>query len=135
MRAKVAMKLCAILSLSLICCWFYGAGAAEEQKTAEAPKLVSSEPADGAKDVKLDIGVIRLSFDRNMKENSWTLWKSDKGEFPALEVENKEPSQWQNPQTLELKIRKLKPKTTYAIQLNSETKQGFRSAEDDVALV
>jgi len=131
MSAKVARKLWVILSISLVCLWFYGSGRAE-QKAEEAPKLVASEPADGAKDVKLDIGVVRLHFDRNMKENTWTLWKSDKGEILPLEGENKEP--WQNPQTFELKIQKLKPKTTYAIQLNSETRQGFRSAEENVAL-
>jgi len=80
---------------------------------AEPPKLVRSEPADGAKDVKLDMGVLRLHFDRNMKENTWTLWKSDKGEFPPLEGENKEP--WRDPKTFELKVQKLKPNTAYAI--------------------
>ncbi len=99
---------------------------------ANPPELAESEPPNGATGVKLDIGVIRLHFDRNMKMNSWTLWGSDKGEFPP--VEDAEASPWRDPRCAEIKIKTFQPNTTYALQLNSDRRQGFRSAEGDSPL-
>ena len=99
---------------------------------AAPPALVRSEPADGAKGVSTSVGVLRFWFDKNMKQNSWTFWQSDKAEFPAMKDADDAP--WRDPRCIELQVGKLKPGTTYAVQLNSASKQGFRSAQGDEPL-
>jgi hypothetical protein len=99
---------------------------------AAPPALVRSEPADGAKGVPTSVGVLRFWFDKNMKQNSWTFWQSEKAEFPHMKGANDTP--WRDPRCVELQVGKLKPGTTYAVQLNSESKQGFRSAQGDEPL-
>jgi hypothetical protein len=102
--------------------------------SAQPPKVTKSRPVDGATEVPRDVGVLLVFFDRNMKQNQWTLWTSEKGEFPPLAAPEENP--WRDPRTLELRLEPLKAGTTYAVQLNSAKakKQGFRSAEDDEAL-
>ncbi|MEW6743359.1 MAG: hypothetical protein AB1486_11430 [Planctomycetota bacterium] len=99
---------------------------------ASAPRLVRSEPESGAEDVAPDIGVIRFHFDRPMKTTQWTLWQSDRGLFPPMTDDNEAP--WRDAKCCELRIQKLEPGTTYAIQLNSDRRQGFQAADGDVAL-
>lgn len=98
---------------------------------AEAPRLERSEPANGARDVRSDVGVLRLVFDRPMKQDSWTLWASDEGELPPLEEGSKAP--WRSPTVFEMRLGTMKPGTLYAIQLNSLTKWGFQG-QDGAAL-
>jgi hypothetical protein len=90
------------------------------------PILKRSEPAHGALDVPTNVAVLRFHFDQPMTQDTWTLWQSDKGEFPPLLDANDNP--WRDPQCVEVRIGALKPKTTYAVQLNSPQKQGFRAA-------
>jgi|GEM_PF-4300023 len=99
---------------------------------AAPPAVVRSEPANGARDVPTDIGVLRFYFDRNMKQNSWTFWQADDVEFPPQEGTNDDP--WRDPRCVELRVSELKSGTTYAVQLNSPKKQGFRSAQGDEPL-
>jgi len=98
---------------------------------ADAPRLERSEPANGSVDVKPDVGILRLVFDRDMKQNSWTLWGSDLGKLPPFEQNNAAP--WRDSKVFELHVGALTPGTTYAIQLNSPTRQGFQ-AQDGTAL-
>lgn len=99
---------------------------------AEPPRRIHSKPKDGAKDVPVDIGVIRLHFDQPMKTNQWTFWQSEKGEFPPMDGPNSDP--WEEEVICVLKVGRLKPGTTYAVQLNSTQKQGFRSADKEEPL-
>lgn len=99
---------------------------------AAPPMLIRSEPADGEREVSTSIGVMRFRFNQNMKQNSWTFWKSDKADFPP--TKGGDDTQWIDPRCVELQIGKLKSATTYAVQLNSATKKGFRSAQDDEPL-
>jgi hypothetical protein len=98
---------------------------------AESPKISNSNPPNGSIVVPVDIGKIVISFDQEMKMNSWSLVESDKGEFPPM-IDQAEP--FKNPKTFEIRIKKLKPGTTYAIQLNSQTRKGFLSARDQIPL-
>jgi hypothetical protein len=91
------------------------------------PHLARSEPADGASGVGVDVGVIRLYFDRNMNQERWTLWQTPKGEFPPMDGED--AVGWRDPRCLEVRVAKLKPDTLYAIQLNSSRRTGFRAAD------
>ena len=99
---------------------------------ADAPKLVKSVPADGAEDVKIDVGAIRLELDRDMDRKAWTLWRSSKGLLPPFVDAMKDP--WKDAKTCVFELKKLEPDTTYALQLNSARRQGFRSAKGNVAL-
>ncbi len=99
---------------------------------AAPPALVRSEPADGARGVSTNIGVLRFWFDQNMKQYAWTFWTAGKAEFPPTEGENN--VLWRDPRCIELQIGKLKPGTTYAVQLNSAKAEGFRSARGNEPL-
>ncbi|MCE5336141.1 MAG: Ig-like domain-containing protein [Desulfobacteraceae bacterium] len=94
---------------------------------AAPPMVVRTEPANGANGVSTDIGVMRFWFDQNMKQNSWTFWESSQAEFPPKERDD--GVRWRDPLCIELLIGKLKPSTTYAVQLNTAKAQGFRSAQ------
>jgi len=99
---------------------------------ADPPSLIRSEPADGATDVAADVGVLRFFFDRNMKENGWSLVESERGPFPPLASDD--CTSWTSPTCFEIEVDRLEAATTYAIQLNSETRTGFRSALENEAL-
>ena len=97
----------------------------------EEPAVLRSEPANGSVGVPVDVGVLRIRFDRDMSRGSWTLWKSDRGEFPPLAGEVTDP--FTDARTVEIPLARLKPGTTYAVQLNSAAKgrQGFKGADGD----
>ena len=96
---------------------------------AHAQNLVRSEPANGARNVPVDVGLIRLHFDQDMKMNSWTVWLPKTGKFPPP-VTSANFAPWSSPRTFELKLKKLEPDTLYALQLNSARKKGFKAARD-----
>jgi len=98
---------------------------------AETPNIIKSIPDNGATDVAVDVGRVIIVFDQNMKMNSWSLMISEKGPFPPM-IKEDEP--WIDPLTFELRVKRLKPKTTYFIQLNSKRRKGFMSAEDQIPL-
>ena len=99
---------------------------------AEPPRLVASAPADGARDVAVDVGVIRLTFDRDMRTDSFTCWKSPQGAFPPPLKDS--PTRWPDARTFELPVQRLQSDTEYYIQLNAADRQGFRAAGDDAPL-
>lgn len=99
---------------------------------AESPSLMRSEPADGTTNLPTDLGALRFHFSREMNPNSHSCCKSPLGEFPPLLDDGEAP--WRDSQTFELKLMPLTPGTTYAIQLNSEKRKGFRSAADNEPL-
>jgi len=98
---------------------------------AESPNVIKSIPDNGATDVAVDVGRIIIVFDQNMKMNAWSLMISGKGPFPPM-IKEDEP--WIDPLTFELKVKRLKPNTTYFIQLNSKRRKGFMSADDQIPL-
>jgi hypothetical protein len=98
---------------------------------AKTPLVIKSTPDNGATDVAVDVGSIFIVFDQNMKMNSWSLMISKKGPFPPMIQEDKP---WIDPLTFALKVKRLKPNTTYFIQLNSKRRKGFMSAENQIPL-
>ncbi len=98
----------------------------------DPPALVRSEPAHGAEGVELDVGTLRLFFDRPMKQNGWSLVDSEQGQFPPLATEDS--ISWEGPTCCQVELASLEPETTYAVQLNSPTRTGFRSAQENVPL-
>ena len=57
----------------------------------EAQTLLRSEPADGAKNVPLDIGEVRFHFDRDMNTGGWSFLVTKQGKFPPPEGNNRKP--------------------------------------------
>jgi hypothetical protein len=98
---------------------------------AEAPNVINSTPDNGETDVAVDVGKVIIVFDQNMKMNSWSPMISEKGPFPPM-IKDDEP--WIDPLTFELRVKRLKPNTTYFIQLNSKRRKGFMSAKDQIPL-
>lgn len=99
--------------------------------SAAEPALVSSTPADGATDVDPNIGALVLRFDTAMKMNSWSLLAVAEHPFPDVD-ENRVG--WRDPQSFEIGLLPLQPGTTYAVQLNSPTRDGFQAAQDQTPL-
>ena len=89
--------------------------------SANAPKIVSVTPADGAKDVDPNLGEITVCFDRPMREG-WSLtgngWPKRIGEPEFDESMTK----------LMIKVE-LKPETDYRLGFNSSSYTNFKSAE------
>jgi outer membrane lipoprotein-sorting protein len=98
---------------------------------ADVPRIVKSIPANDAVNVSTQLEQIVILFDRNMKMNSYSVLLVGNQPFPPL-LPDDEP--WETPLRFVLKVRDLKPNIRYAIQLNSETKKGFQSAEDQTPL-
>lgn len=98
---------------------------------ADAPRVVKSVPADGATGVATDLGQIEIFFDRNMRMSSYSVLETADAPTPPL-LPDDEP--WETPVRFVLRVKELKPGTRYAIKLNSATKTGFRSAEDQTPL-
>ena len=92
---------------------------------ATAQKLARSEPENGAIRVPVNLGEIRLHFDVDMTTTGWSFLVSSQGTFPPPRGDNRQP--WVSPRCCRLRIGPLSPNTTYAIQLNSSHKTGFRS--------
>jgi len=105
---------------------------AAQSRAGTPPRVIKSSPADGARDVPVDIGQVTVVFDRNMKMNAHSLVEVPDVQFPPM-VHDDDP--WQDPVTFVLRLERLQPNTTYAIQLNSDHRKGFASAFDQTPLV
>lgn len=97
----------------------------------EAPRLVTSNPPDGATNVPLSQRTITLNFSRNMKMKSWSLLESGAHPFPPI-LPIQEP--WIDPLTFEFELKALQPNTTYAVQLNGNKRKGFVASADQSPL-
>lgn len=93
-------------------------------EVARAPQVVALVPANAATDVDPALTLLRITFDRPMKDSSWSLVgaKSDLPEITgalAYDAARK---------VLTVPIR-LQPGRTYSFSLNGERHKGFVSAE------
>lgn len=93
--------------------------------------VVSTYPANGAKDVDPNTKELRIRFSEPVCDSGWALVTTDKGE--SIQTDGK-PSFAEGGMLCIWKI-KLYPGMTYINSINSEKFQGFRSAKDpDVAV-
>jgi Domain of unknown function (DUF4932)/Bacterial Ig-like domain len=108
---------------------FFAAEAVRHEAIEEnSPEVVSIEPGNGATDVDPTANVIKITFDRPMKEASWSLT----GEGPQFPTTNGEPSFDRARKVFSLPV-KLEPGKTYHFGLNGPSNYGFQS-EDGVPL-
>lgn len=97
------------------------------QAAAEVPDptILRCVPAPRATGVSLDIGAITIVFAQPMRA-AHTLGRVPGLPFPPLAA--KEP-QWATPTTFVLQVARLQPATRYGIQLNSDRRKGFATAD------
>jgi hypothetical protein len=104
---------------------FFEAYAAKlDELAAKAPRVLSTEPADGAQDVDPGAKELVIRFDRPMRDGSWAIVgrPEDQPRFvgkPSYDAERK---------VLRVAIE-LEPGRTYRFSLNSASKRAFTSAE------
>jgi hypothetical protein len=96
----------------------------EEQAAADAPKVVSMNPPNGATDVDPGLAVITVVFDRAMAPGSWSVV----GGGPQFPETTGQPSYDADRHVFSLPVR-LKPGWTYRFMLNSQRYTSFRSAD------
>ncbi len=88
--------------------------------------VVDTAPKNGAEDVAPGEQEIVITFSHPVKMNSWSFVETGAGAFPEV-LANPE---FRSPTVCVLKVR-LEPGTTYSLGLNSETRTGFKLAEDE----
>jgi hypothetical protein len=88
--------------------------------------VVDTVPQNGARNVPPGEQEIVITFSHPVKMNSWSFVETGAGAFPEV-LANPE---FRDPTVCVLKVR-LEPGTTYSLGLNSETRTGFKLAEDE----
>ena len=91
----------------------------------DPPRIVSSIPSPGAKDVPPGLGRIVVIFDRDMDTRSFSLVPLQGRAIPPLAG----APRFLDARTLSVSLKELKPGVTYGLGFNSPTRKGFRSKE------
>jgi hypothetical protein len=104
----------------------YAAGFAERQAALDAkrPKIVSMVPANGATNVSPNLAELRVTFDRPMKDRSWSMC----GGGPHVPESTGQPA-YNADRTVWTVPVKLKPDWDYDFSLNCQSYDAFRSEE------
>ncbi|NLX12461.1 MAG: Ig-like domain-containing protein [Phycisphaerales bacterium] len=96
------------------------------QAATAGPRVLKTEPADGADNVAADTTRILVVFDEAMKTDGYSILQVGDGAFP--EMTGEQPVRFTDERTLVIQV-KLSPQTAYAVALNSEQRRGFKSAD------
>jgi hypothetical protein len=96
-------------------------GMRAEEKADARPKVVKTIPADGAKDVDPSLTEIKVTFDKDMHDGTWSWTQRSDDTFP--EVTGK--PHYIDKRTCVLPV-KLVPGKSYHISINSERFQNFK---------
>lgn len=95
----------------------------DEKQAANAPHVVSVEPANGATNVDPNLKEIKVTFDRRMNPTSWSFCQKSDVDFPEFVGR---PS-YNKEQTVIIVPVRLRPECTYNLYLNSPPYCGFTS--------
>jgi hypothetical protein len=96
-------------------------GLALAASAAAAANVARTEPANGAKDVALDVGVVTIHFDQRPTV-AYGFSRAPEGEFPPLA--GKAAVSWADATTMAIKVQRLKPATPYAFILKPQGGEG-----------
>ena len=100
--------------------------AAQDLTVATAPPVVvKTVPQAGADDIDPAMNEIKVTFSKDMKDNSWSWTTLSKESFPTLDGK---PKYLANKRTCVLPV-KLEAGKTYAIWVNSEKFGNFKDAD------
>lgn len=97
------------------------------ERLAKQPKVLACSPQDGATGVDPALKTITITFDRPMRDKSWSVVGS-KQDVPEI---TGTPSYDRSRKELTLPV-KLTPGRTYHIGLNGPTQAGFKSEDGEV---
>ena len=106
--------------------WFTTSGTSDKAaEPDQGPKIVSLNPANGAKDVSPELKELRVTF--NMPMGPGFSWTGGGPQFPTI-PEGQKPGWTEDGKTCVLPVA-LKPNTQYRLGLNSPSFKNFRSAK------
>jgi hypothetical protein len=94
------------------------------------PVVVKTVPAAGADDVDPKLTEIKVTFSKNMEDNTWSWSQISKDSFPKVAGK---PKYLADKRTCVLPV-KLEPGKTYAIWVNSERFTNFKDADGKSAV-
>jgi hypothetical protein len=97
---------------------------AQAEQAAKLPRVTSIEPANGATEVDPSTSAIRITFDRPMQDDSWSVT----GSAPQLPPADGKPSYDAAHKVFTMPV-KLEPGKTYRFGLNGPNQSGFKSEE------
>ena len=97
---------------------------AAREMAARAPRIVSIVPADGAGDVNPGLRVIRITFNRKMKDGAWGVMQRG-GNMPQITGD----VSYDETRTVFTIPVQLEPDTEYTVGLNSENALAFQDEE------
>lgn len=100
------------------------AAAQLEERASKRPKLISSTPSNGAVEVDPSLGELVFTFDRPMRDQSWSIVGQPEDQ-PKI---SGKPRYDRSRKQLTVPVQ-LEPGKTYRFALNSERFQGFVSAD------
>lgn len=86
------------------------------------PSVVKTVPQCGETEASAETKEIRVTFSKDMKDKCWSWCTADEGQFPEMVGQ---PKYLADKRTCVLSV-KLKPKTTYAIWVNTQRFINFK---------
>jgi RNA polymerase sigma-70 factor (ECF subfamily) len=125
------MKLLACCAVCLILAFPGFSRRAEDLTVATAPPVVvKTVPQAGATDVDPNLKEIKVTFSKNMTDDSWSWAQLSDETFPKVDGK---PKYEKDKRTCVLPV-KLQPGKAYAIWLNSEKFDNFKDADGRAAV-
>jgi RNA polymerase sigma-70 factor (ECF subfamily) len=108
-----------------------GVAAADDITVATAPPVVvQTVPKAGSIDIDAKLGEIKVTFSKDMLDESWSWSSVSAGTYPKI---NGKPKYLKDKRTCVLPV-KLEPGKTYAVWINSERFENFKDADGKPAV-
>jgi hypothetical protein len=120
----------AIVGLALVASLGFCARADEVTLKSVPPVVVKTEPQAGADDVDPKLTEIKVTFSKDMTDQSWSWSTLSQESFPKIDGK---PKYLADKRTCVLPV-KLEPGKTYSVWVNSEKFHNFKDADGNEAV-
>jgi hypothetical protein len=104
--------------------------AACAEKDTKPPRVVSTSPTNGSRDVNPSINEISVTFDKEMMDGNWSWAYTDKSEFPQITGQ----AYYTENNTKNVLPVKLEPNKEYIIWINSAKHKNFKDKSGNSAI-
>ena len=121
----------AIIGLTLAAMWACYANADEVTLKSVPPVVVKTEPQAGADDVDPKVTEIKVTFSKDMTDQSWSWASLSKESYPKVDGK---PKYLADKRTCVLPV-KLEPGKVYCLWVNSEKFHNFKDADGNDAVL